>query len=274
LLLAVTLTCSGGEPNPRDIDKPLWELGLFSGVASIPHYRGSDESETYLLPLPYMIYRGERIQASREGLRGVLYQSDYLESSLSFSGNPPVDSDNDARRGMEELDLLLEGGPALQWYPLGYDPLHRFYFRLAGRAVFSFSEGFDVDYQGLRATLDLVYRKRHFLGVSDLTGSIKTGVEASNQRYNRYFYDVTEKDVLEDRAAFSSGEGYAGANLSANLLKRINERFSVGVIGRWDNIAGTPYVNSPLVREENTYILGVAIIWEIAVSDKRVSVDL
>ncbi|MDA1044422.1 MAG: MipA/OmpV family protein, partial [Verrucomicrobia bacterium] len=169
LLLGTSLVSHGAEPFVPDIDKPLWELGLFSGLASIPHYRGSDESEVYALPLPYLIYRGEHVQASREGLRGVFFQSESLESSVSFSGNPPVDSDNKARRGMEELDPLLEFGPALKWYPLGYDPIHRLYLHAAGRAVFSFSEDLDVNYQGLRGNLDMVYRKRNFLGVNELT---------------------------------------------------------------------------------------------------------
>ena len=110
--------------------------------------------------------------------------------------------------------------------------------------------------------------------MNELTGSVKAGLEATNQEYNQFFYEVTEKDVREDRAAFSAGEGYAGYQFSGNLLKRLNDRFSVGVFGQWDNIEGTPFVRSPLVREKDTYVFGAALIWRIAVSEKRVHVDL
>ena len=90
----------------------LWEFGLFSGAARVPHYRGSDEYNIYALPFPYFIYRGEIIQASRDGLKGVFYKNNYIETNISLSGNPPVDGNNNARQGMPDLDALFELGPA------------------------------------------------------------------------------------------------------------------------------------------------------------------
>lgn len=69
--------------------KPLWEAGLFVGVARLPHYPGSDEYSLYALPLPYIVYRGERVRATREGLAGVLFSSDRVQSTVSAYGNPP-----------------------------------------------------------------------------------------------------------------------------------------------------------------------------------------
>jgi len=40
---------------------PLWEAGLGATVLRFSDYRGSDEFRSYLFPLPYFIYRGERI---------------------------------------------------------------------------------------------------------------------------------------------------------------------------------------------------------------------
>ena len=54
---------------------PLWELGLFAGAAQIPHYRGSDEYNIYVLPLPYFIYRGEIIRAGKNGIKGIFYNN-------------------------------------------------------------------------------------------------------------------------------------------------------------------------------------------------------
>src|SRR5258708_19369460 len=38
---------------------PLWEAGLGIGATTLPHYRGSDQSRTWVLPIPYLDYRGE-----------------------------------------------------------------------------------------------------------------------------------------------------------------------------------------------------------------------
>jgi hypothetical protein len=50
-------------------DQPLWEAGVGVGVLRLPHYRGSDQSHTWVLPVPYFVYRGEFLRADREGAR-------------------------------------------------------------------------------------------------------------------------------------------------------------------------------------------------------------
>ena len=45
---------------------PLWELGAGAAVVSFPDYRGSDRQRSYLLPLPYVVYRGDVLQIDRE----------------------------------------------------------------------------------------------------------------------------------------------------------------------------------------------------------------
>ena len=41
-------------------------LGAGLGVASLPHYPGSDENDDYFLPLPYIDFKSERL-----GVNGV-----------------------------------------------------------------------------------------------------------------------------------------------------------------------------------------------------------
>jgi len=57
-------------PAVRAGELPRWELGLGLAGLSIPDYRGSDEQRGYLLPLPYVQYRGEIFQIDREGAHG------------------------------------------------------------------------------------------------------------------------------------------------------------------------------------------------------------
>jgi len=34
---------------------PLWEAGAGFAYIDFPHYRGSDQRESYLLPMPYVV---------------------------------------------------------------------------------------------------------------------------------------------------------------------------------------------------------------------------
>jgi outer membrane protein len=45
-------------------------------AAQLPHYRASDEYTTYAFPLPYFVYRGEKIKANRDGIRGIFWRDD------------------------------------------------------------------------------------------------------------------------------------------------------------------------------------------------------
>ena len=58
-------------PAPR-VEKPLWELGLGVGGLYLPDYRGSDQSQGYLAPLPVLVYRGTWFKSDREGTRAML----------------------------------------------------------------------------------------------------------------------------------------------------------------------------------------------------------
>ena len=58
---------------------PRWEVGLGAVGLSIPDYRGSDQQRGYLLPLPYVQYRGDIFRIDREGAHGDLFRSDRSE---------------------------------------------------------------------------------------------------------------------------------------------------------------------------------------------------
>ncbi len=81
------------------------------GATTLPHYRGSDQSRTWVLPVPYLVYRGESLKVDDDRrLRGLF--GDRLELEFSLNGSPPA-KNNDARRGMPDLDATLEIGPSL-----------------------------------------------------------------------------------------------------------------------------------------------------------------
>src|SRR3954469_24696873 len=112
LLAGAALRPLCGLAEPR----PLWEFGLGATALRLPDYRGSDESRSYVYPLPYLVYRGERLRVDRTGARAVLLESQRVELDFSAYATPPVDSSkNQARQGMSDLDPTLEVGPQLNF---------------------------------------------------------------------------------------------------------------------------------------------------------------
>ena len=257
------------------VQYPLWEFGLFNAAARLPHYRGSDEYKWYVLPLPYIIYRGDIIRANREGIRGIFYDSEHIETSISLFGNPPVSSDNDAREGMPGLDGIFEVGPAIKWYFMGRDPMDSLYLRLALRAAYSinFDHGMNISYQGLRSGLNLIYFNQSTFEKHELSYGLNAGIDFADSRFHSYFYDVDREYVRPERPYYKSSSGYSGFSLAGTLQKKLTHNLSLGFYSRWDNISGAVYDDSPLVKRDNNFIVGTALIWKIAESKKMVSFD-
>jgi MipA family protein len=94
------------------VKRPLWELGIGVAGLSLPDYRGSDQSSAYLLPLPYVVYRGTFLKADRDGTRALLLDSQRVKVDVSVAASTPARSrDNLARQGMPNLPGTFEVGP-------------------------------------------------------------------------------------------------------------------------------------------------------------------
>ncbi|MEZ4525525.1 MAG: MipA/OmpV family protein [Desulfobacterales bacterium] len=253
LSLCLSLVCACPAQSAEE-PKPLWEIGLFSGAARIPHYRGSDEYNWYVLPLPYVIYRGEILQADREGLKGIFFKSKSFESSISLSGNPPVDGDNDARQGMPDLDAMFEIGPGLKWHITGdfLPQSDALFAQIALRAASSiaFDSGLDLSYLGLHADISLSYACQSLLKNQGIAFGGKISADFADKDLNAYFYDVDSKYARPDRHFYESDSGYAGFSLSGWMNKKLAPSLSLGFYSRWDNISGAVYEDSPLAKEK------------------------
>ena len=86
------------------VGEPLWELGMGIAAVRFPDYRGSDQSSTYALPLPFVAYRGRFLRADRDGARAILFAGRRLVVDMSLSASVPTRSNHsDARQGMPDL---------------------------------------------------------------------------------------------------------------------------------------------------------------------------
>jgi MipA family protein len=270
MALSGIAVCYGGEPIEP---KPLWEVGLFNIAARLPLYRGSGSDRWYVFPLPYLIYRGDIIQANREGVKGIFYKKGHIETNVSLYGNPPVETDDDTRDDMPDLDAIAEIGPSARWHFLEQGMPDTFYAEAALRAAQSlgWDKGLDIEYQGLHGVLRLCYYNVTRFRDQGLSFGGTVGIDWADDRLNGYFYDVDPKYERPGREAFHAGAGYAGFSLSASGQKRLTDSLWLGVFSRWENVTGTVYEKSPLVEKENNLSLGCALIWQIAVSDRTAS---
>ena len=164
-------------------ERPLWELGLGAAALRLPHYRGSDQSHSWLLPAPYLVYRGEIFKADRQGTRAVLFNSDRVDLDLSVAVSAPTRSrDNDARRGMADLAPTFELGPNLNW-TLARDRQWKLDVRLPVRAVATLES--HPHMLGWTASPNLN------LDIAGLAGGwnlgLQTGPVLNTRRLNAYF---------------------------------------------------------------------------------------
>ena len=61
-------------------EAPLWEVGLGAGAIAFQDYRGSDTTHAYPLPVPYIVYNGKFLKADRDGVRGTLFNQDWIDN--------------------------------------------------------------------------------------------------------------------------------------------------------------------------------------------------
>jgi MipA family protein len=262
LLISGTAAGEDARPRPKPVMKPLWEVGIFNFVATLPDYRGADESTLYAFPLPYLVYRGEHLRATREGIRGIFYQNRWIETSISVSGNPPVNKDNQARAGMPRLHAIGELGPSLKWYFLGRDPQNKLYLQISARAASSvaFDRGPRLAYQGIAGGVSAVYYDQGSLRHLGIRYHLTVGVSFGDAAYHRYFYDVAPAYATPDRPAYSAPAGYGGFSLAASMQYEITRHVALGLYSRWDNVSGAVFAHSPLVKANDTVTIGAALI--------------
>ena len=249
---------------------PLWEAG--AGVAAIdfPDYRGSDERQFYLLPVPYFVYRGEFLKVDRQKIRGLFFTRDWAELDMSFSGTVPVKSDkNRARRGMADLDPTFEVGPTFNMHLYkSKDRNTELDLRLPLRTVFS------TDFSNLRQAgwtfepkLNLDLRNTS-LGPGWNLG-LSAGPLFGTRKYHQYFFGVDSLYATADRPAYNAKSGYGGTQLLTAVSKRY-DKFWVGGFASWTSLHSAVYEDSPLVKQKQNFALGLAVSWVFKESSTKV----
>jgi outer membrane protein len=262
------------EPGP-DVDaglnpgvkRPLWELGLGVAGLRLPDYRGSDQSRSYLLPLPYIVYRGTWLKADRDGARALLFDSQRVKVDVSVAASTPTRNGNRARQGMPNLDGIGEIGPNLNVTLAKSSADHwKLDLRLPVRAAVSLTRS--PDFVGTTFSPNLN------LDVSGLGGGwnlgLLTGPVFADRKYHEYFYGVDPAYATAQRPAYRAHGGYGGWQALAATSRRFGNMW-VGGFVRYDDLHGATFDDSPLVRRSSAVTLGFGVSWILATSSELVA---
>jgi outer membrane scaffolding protein for murein synthesis (MipA/OmpV family) len=255
---------------PVAVERPLWELGLGIGYTRFPDYPGSDQSSNYVLPLPYVIYRGQRLRADRNGARALLLSTEYVDLDVSVAATLPASSnDNRARRGMPDLRPTVEVGPNVR---VGL--LRTLDRRAQLELQLPLREALTVEASpraiGMTFSPNLNLDLNHVFG--DWHANVLGGPVFADRHYNRYFYAVDEAYVAPGRPAYDAPGGYAGWRVQGSMSRRIGRAW-VGAFLRHENLNGAVFLGSPLVRRRNTFAFGFGVSWVFATSSQMVATD-
>ena len=250
-------------------EEPLLEFGLGLGALAFEDYRGSATTHVYPLPVPYLLYNGRFLKADREGVRGTLFNQDWVELNLSGNATTPVRNDR-ARHGMPDLKSTLEIGPSLDFHLLhSADSRIKLDLRLPLRSAITVDAS--PKFIGWTFTPRLALDIADPAGFTGWNAGLLIGPLFADRRYHQYFYSVAPPYATAARPAYQAPGGYAGTQAIAALSKRY-PRYWVGAYVRADTLAGAAFVESPLVQRSSYWSAGVGISWMIHRSTQMVEV--
>ena len=245
---------------------PRWEIGLGLGVLSVPFYRGAEGSRTYIVPFPYIQYRGEHVRVDEEGIRSYLFRSENARLDISLAGGVPVSSDGSSpRHGMPSLDPTVEVGPSLEfllWYPKEHD--RALWLKFPLRAALSVALK-NIEYQGWIFAPYLEYRMIKGERSEPWTITLSVGPQFADRSYHDYFYEVSSAYATPTRAEYHPATGYSGSRLTLSVQKKLGG-YWLGAFFRYDALQGATFLDSPLVQQQHYYAVGAAVIKLLAVS--------
>lgn len=268
-LLAVLMLLGAGAAQAEL--KPEWELGAGAAGIDFPLYRGAAERRTYVLPVPYVQYRGKILQVDRDRVRGILFRRGEIELDLSVNGSPPVSSsDSAARRDMPDLDPTVEFGPSLIAH-LYYDERRHtnLDLRLPVRTVYAVNlHRFENVGWLSQPTLNLDLRSAIPGWNLGLQGSLFFG----DRSYHGYFYDVAPQYATVVRPSYNASGGYGGKQLLMSLSRKRGDMW-MGAFVKWDDLSGAVFADSPLVQRGQSFAAGFMVAWVFAKSEKMVEVS-
>jgi outer membrane protein len=256
----------------RADQRPLWEFGMGVGAIGFADYRGADTSHMHPVPVPYLVYRGKILKADHEGVRGLLFNHEFAELTVSLNATTPVRSrSSGTRQGMPDLKPTVELGPSLDLHLWRTVDKHlKFDLRLPLRAALTIESS--------PRSIGWLFSPHFAVDVADVGGhagwnlGLLAGPRFADRSYHDYFYSVAPRFSTEQRPSYSAAGGYAGTETIVALSKRFAD-FWIGSFVRYDTLSGAVFTPSPLVRRNNYWFAGIGVAWMIGKSSRLVEAE-
>jgi outer membrane protein len=271
-LLAAVPLCSFAQDDPMPGLNPLWELGIGGGSVYAPDYPGSNHMNTWFIPFPFGVYRGEIVHSDRRGgTRARLLHRATWELNVSAGGGLPSSAHaNGARDGMPDLEWVGEAGPRVMIDLWEDEPTGRL-FRLGIplRSALS-TNGRHLTDRGFIFSPELMYDNPRIFGTrADAFAHIT--MDFLDRRYANYFYGVTPRYETAERPAYVARGGYLRTELSLGLMLPFKEtRLRVFTFGSLSTLDGSSNRASPLFKSAYNADISVVLLWVFAKSEIQV----
>ena len=236
----------------------------------IPDYPAADQNHLDGIALPYVVYRGDFLRAGDKGIvRGRFIKSRNVELDVSLSGSFPVESDdNDARRGMPDLDYLAEVGPRLQWTLARAAKWAKIELELPVRAVFS-TDFSSIDHQGFLFAPELAYQHENFLE-SGIQLKLGLGASFADEDLQGLFLRSGAPLCHANPARLRCGRRLSRKQAAAPGAEAVPEAVHL-LRRRQDRLPpGRRHEESPLFRDDVNFGIGAGLIWSFYQSERMV----
>ena len=224
-------------------------------------------AHVYPLPVPYVVYNGKFLKADRDGVRGTLFNQDWVELNLSFNATTPVRNDRE-RSGMPDLQPTVEIGPSLDLHLLRSDDAR-------GQTRFAHAAARRIRRWRPRRASSAGRSRRGSIWISRIPWDSPAGISGlltgplfADRRYHDYFYSVAPQYATPSRPPTRRPAATPARSSSGALSKRF-PKFWVGAYVRYDTLAGAAFVDSPLVQRKSYWSAGFGISWMIQQSSQH-----
>lgn len=257
LLLVLGLALVSISVYADDVERlPKWEVGAGLAAASFPDYPGSDQNRSLVLPYPSVIYRGNRIRAGRDGLRGMLFKGKRWDLDISAGGSLSVNSeDNRAREGMTDLGISLELGPSLRLKFIDQTE-EKLQLRFNLRALLVADDFPVLGYEGWLFNPELRWR-RHY-GERYILGS-SVELRYANRAYHDHFYGVASQFATATRPEYQGRRGYSSVGMSSFLTMKLDRNWRASLRLGYYDLHDAAFNDSPLFRKNSGAFFGLSI---------------
>lgn len=251
--------------NPAVPGLPLWEAGVFGAGITQPAYPGADERASLLFGLPFVIYRGEylRIDRSTVGVRAIKTPRSELDVGFAASLGSRAEG-IEARRGMDDLGMLLEFGPRLKINigDASADP-GASRIQIPVRGVFDVNDHFR--FRGIAYELQWVKDME-----LPKNWSVTTNLAAvfGDQQLVDTFYRVAPGEATPVRPAYAATGGLIALRASLWASHLFTPDMRIISYLRFDSVAGAANHGSPLIRRDSGWTVGLGLAWTLADSER------